>query len=207
MNESQTVQSPVEVVVGRSYLVPVVTSPKEVMSDPRNGTVPVFGPLHADPDLVDWGNDWRHLHIDWRFVSPRVFQIARERLEDQSRNGFYSIVVWEDISKRDGLDVFMARRKCHRQWEECGSFPAVQATKWVNFEQRFARARLDPQTMLCPHRGMCLRGLPVDDDVVTCPGHGLRWNVKTGQMVPHHSATNTTTTPRSESSVCRLKAI
>jgi nitrite reductase/ring-hydroxylating ferredoxin subunit len=36
----------------------------------------------------------------------------------------------------------------------------------------------------CPHRGLPLNGLPVKDDKVICPGHGLQFNVKTGEMIP-----------------------
>jgi hypothetical protein len=75
-------------------------------------------------------------------------------------------------------EVVLRRRKCHREFPE---YPRVLAG-WMNALEKSC-ADLTMRNMTCPHRGMPLESCPRDGDVVTCPGHGLRWNVKTGEMV------------------------
>ena len=47
--------------------------------------------------------------------------------------------------------------------------------------------RIDPKNPVCPHKGTCLKGLPVrrlnTTDYVECPLHGLRWDVRTGELL------------------------
>jgi hypothetical protein len=52
-------------------------------------------------------------------------------------------------------------------------------------EKPYAKARLKTKSscMRCPHRKMLLNGVPNDGETVVCPGHGLRWNLKTGGLV------------------------
>jgi nitrite reductase/ring-hydroxylating ferredoxin subunit len=36
----------------------------------------------------------------------------------------------------------------------------------------------------CPHKGMPLHdAVRLNGDIVECPGHAIRWNLKTGKMV------------------------
>ena len=44
--------------------------------------------------------------------------------------------------------------------------------------------------MFCYGRGFRLAGLPVQPDgTVVCPGHGLRWHLNTGRLVPRGEVT------------------
>jgi hypothetical protein len=50
-------------------------------------------------------------------------------------------------------------------------------------EEAFEHETLKCHT--CPHKGMPLDGMPIDaEGRVVCPGHGLRWNLKTGKLSP-----------------------
>lgn len=50
-------------------------------------------------------------------------------------------------------------------------------------EEQFKDVKLKCKT--CPHRGMSLEQLPVAvDGTVVCNGHGLKWHLETGSMVP-----------------------
>lgn len=37
--------------------------------------------------------------------------------------------------------------------------------------------------MKCPHRGTDLSNCPIDDGIVTCPAHGMRWRVADGSLI------------------------
>ena len=64
---------------------------------------------------------------------------------------------------------------------------------WVQYPDRYIpwlmkltaayqNAKLRPD-MICPHRGTDLSGIEPQDDVITCPLHGLRWNAQTGEAL------------------------
>lgn len=45
----------------------------------------------------------------------------------------------------------------------------------------------------CPHRGGPLSEGPVDEDVVTCPWHGSRFNIKSGDVLAPPARTGVST--------------
>ncbi len=73
-------------------------------------------------------------------------------------------------------EVFWRRRKCYRN-NIC--FPERFCPI---LEPEFAQCRLTKGK--CPHKNIPLVGLEPDSDGnVICPGHGLKWNLATGQLV------------------------
>lgn len=174
--------------VGKFYRVPCIKGAGSkydgIFSDEW---IPVVGPEHSDAEII--GFPYRHWHVDWRFASGRVFERAKR--QHFTRNGDsdvfnYVLQRYASLgSGREDLDnpfvatgeVVQRRVKCRR---ELPAYPHQRAAWMPKLEEKFATACM--KHMVCPHRGIPLDGCPRDGDVVTCPGHGLRWNVKTGAL-------------------------
>lgn len=60
--------------------------------------------------------------------------------------------------------------------------------RWARLElaQAFICNRLKPGNV-CPHRGIDLTPFARPDGTAICPGHGLRWNLATGELMPRHA--------------------
>ncbi len=63
-------------------------------------------------------------------------------------------------------------------------FPRNRNPPWLpDLESRYADV-VAKGCVTCPHRGLRLASLPVDErGVVTCAGHGLQWDRATGALV------------------------
>ena len=82
----------------------------------------------------------------------------------------------------------LKRRLCRRQMPD---FPASLRPIWAAMEaaQRKRCDRLkDGHT--CPHRGIDLRPFEQADGTAICPGHGLRWDMRTGLLLARHEPPN-----------------
>ncbi len=161
-------------VIGRYYPIPTVRGRVyDYLHD-----WPVMGPEHEDAEFINFPH--QHYHIDWRFVPGRLFNALD--------GGWISVVALPLMGKSsgglgpnpDGLpNPVMRRLKCKR---ELPAYPGEKATWLPRLEEKYQDCRL--KTPICPHRGIALDNLPCNEDgVVTCPGHGLRWNIKTGELV------------------------
>lgn len=164
--------------VGQMYRVPCVRVSKHHWLG--SGWVPVIGPEHEDAEIVNF--PYQHFHIDWRFVSDRGFRAAGgDGLIPSRVLGIP--VMREDTHSRAVIEEgpMPMLRKCRRAMPAYPRRPAL--TAWLHeLEAKFANCKMTG--MVCPHRGLPLVGAQTDGDVVTCPGHGLRWNFKTGDLVP-----------------------
>lgn len=166
-------------VVGRWYLVPCVWR-----GDLRRPTWwPVFGGWHSDAEVINFPA-W-HFHFDARFLSRSQLAIA-------SRYGspdYALVAVYTELPERrepgPPPETPWRRRRMVRGMP---AFPAhyehgqVKTVLAHNLETAFAGQTMKCRT--CPHRGFSLKGLPVKDGAVVCPGHGLKWDLATGAMIP-----------------------
>lgn len=170
----KAVDSPV---MGKSYWVPCVFAEK--WYDQKNVWIPVLGPLHEDAEIIKFPEE--HWHIDWRFVSQRLWKKVR-------------VPAGTVISaKFTTLKVEMKRRKCLR---EEPYYPALGSRRcsgsgrptWgEELEQKHAAARV--KCLRCPHRNLPLDPASVDvNGLVQCRGHGLRWHLRTGKLAPYNSS-------------------
>lgn len=161
-----------EPVVGRFYLVPCAWV---VL---LRAWWPVIGPWHEDADL---GVEDEHFHYDVRFLSERQLSCPAERTMARVHTGRTG-AGWEsdDCPVPKGQPAVEYRRmKMKRVMPEFPYSP--------DFAEKVERAFLETRLVckVCPHRGMSLEGLPVDElGRVVCNGHGLRWNLKTGRLSP-----------------------
>lgn len=169
-------------VVGVFYRVPCVLVPFGFYG---LKWVPVIGPKHRDVEL---GADWDHWHVDWRFVPASVLRSAGSPRLDWSPHGK---VVSNDSPfpgehKLTGATE-LKRRLCKRQMPD---FPARPRPAWAEMETA-QRARCDrlKDGHICPHRGIDLRPFAKPDGTAICPGHGLHWNLRTGELLARHSTT------------------
>lgn len=133
---------------------------------------PVLGPKHEDAKYISF--PYQHFHVDWRFVPERdLKQITSGHLSP-----LLGLPLVEGVGLLNALlpPPVIRRRQCHR------GFPIFPRAIWDgNLQAAFAEHKL--KDMICPHRGLPLNGCPMDGDIVTCPGHGLKWNVRTGELV------------------------
>lgn len=175
-----------QVVVGKLYLAPCVFVKNHLVS--LDGWQPVLLPAHEDREFIGFATV--HYHHDLRFVPPRQYDEAVGILRDQR---LLTIRVVGKEVQTTGIE--WRRRKCHRlaplfptlgEIEE--SFGNKVLNRWpIELEDAYEDRRLNCATMVCPHKGVCLTGHPVDErGHVVCPGHGLKWNTKTGELVRRH---------------------
>lgn len=167
-----------EPIVGKFYMVPCVAK----TGSGRRAFLPVTGPKHEDSEHI--GFPHHHWHYDFRFVSDGFFG-----------GGFgpniyghvlIKAMMWPSSGLLDcpeiGSGIEHCRRKCLRVLP---SYPFESVEKaWA---PKLREAYTDKRVTCgkCPHRGLPLSSLPRESgtDIVTCVGHGLRWDLKTGEMV------------------------
>lgn len=172
--------------VGKFYRVPCVKAHGSQWDRIfRREWIPVMGPEHRDAEIVQFPHS--HWHVDWRFASERVLRRAVKANFSRQGGPFNYVLQRYGIcggTEDHGApfvttgDVVMRRVKCRRPMPD---YPRKAAFWMTKLEDAFAQACM--KNMVCPHRGMPLEGCERDGDVVICPGHGLRWNVKTGALV------------------------
>jgi hypothetical protein len=176
-------------VIGSFYSVPCV---RYRVSETGALWIPVIGSAHDDMDhfLAP-----RHYHFDTRFVPLRFIRLFHPELETLHANGaseqqlvdrFIGFILLQRLT--DG-DVRWMRRRCLRAQ---ATFPHRTSTgermsPFEALEEAYQSKKME--CLRCPHRGIPLNGQPVKDGVVVCPGHGLAWNVASGDLVPRYAAT------------------
>lgn len=78
--------------------------------------------------------------------------------------------------------------KLRKMRREMPIWPVIDGEdgRWLALESAYANCRLKPGNV-CPHRGIDLTPFEDADGIAVCPGHGLKWNLRTGEPVPYHS--------------------
>lgn len=161
--------------IGRRYLVPVVEG--RVLK--RKGWWPVVGPRHEDAELINF--DAQHYHLDPRFLAPGEWNCVSAPVGAWGVVGCYRHpLIFGPSGRVPKSSPEWRPRLCRRALP---AYPRDLAPWLPVLEVAYADCRLTPG-LVCPHRGAPLAGLPVEDGLVTCPLHGLRWNVATGELAP-----------------------
>lgn len=161
-------------VIGKLYKVPCIQV--DGFGGMSGGFIPIIAGEHEDGEIIKY--PYQHFHVDWRFVPERVFDYYSF---SGTPRVFAHVILREDLHGRPvaiGQPVVKVR-KCKRALPP---YPHTQAP-WTNaLAAKFACAKLINGT--CPHRGVKVSEMMRDGDILTCPGHGLRWNAITGEAVP-----------------------
>lgn len=162
---------------------------------------PVTGPQHEDGEII--GFPHQHYHVDYRFLR------ADERRLTIGRAAHPVFVVpiamvSPDVPERPtptewGISLETLPQEHYpvesylrvmrrRQNADALEHPGEELARWMDdLKAAYADAELlgPPERPVCPHRLAPLDNLPVDDEsCVTCPLHGLRWNLETRRMEP-----------------------
>ena len=170
--------------VGTFYKVPCVRVGSALPACARpNGWIPILLPWHEDAAIIGFPHP--HYHYDPRFLGPWEYEgFSFNKILTR-----HPVITYPELRVADTSLTFFTgsitfrRLKCKRVMPE---YP-VFAKDWHDrhwpglLECTYATKQL--KHGICPHKGIDLTTCPVIDGVVTCPGHGLRWNVKTGRLV------------------------
>lgn len=174
--------------VGKVYNVPCMYTKCRGSFIPNDGWVPVLGPKHEDAEHLNFPDP--HYHVDWRFIPAQQYRQTLSGRPSGSTlgtvltntEGYYPGTVETELLR--GTPV-LKRRLCKRAMP---IFPARPNIDWARLEraQAFVCNKLKPGN-ICPHRGIDLTPFIEPDGTAICPGHGLRWDTKTGDMLPRHA--------------------
>ncbi len=168
-------------VVGKFYLVPCVI---EVLDNGKSrGYLPVINNWHEDADII--GFKPHHYHYDVRFF--RKADWADEYSAKQNPEQLARVYAdWNrhmTVGDESPEPIVYRVMKCQREMPD---FPleirGAQAAWRRRLEKDYERANVK-SCRTCPHRGFKLGGLPQKNGVVVCNGHGLAWNLETGELV------------------------
>ncbi len=198
-------------VVGKEYRVRCLLRHRK--GTDKTFWLPIIGAAHTDAEL---GVSEQHYHPDFRFVSRRLviehFGVAPNTPGWERRMGQIEALTSVKTKRSEVFSVVrVLLRRCVRPMP---TFPEKRAARlfpigceqFPNFYQRGkTRGAFVPVTLrcerlcdgkriadisnpVCPHRGFPLASLSVDaDGCVTCPGHGLRWSLRSGELVSRYA--------------------
>lgn len=119
----------------------------------------------------------RHFHFDVRFLPDSLFplRLGPESKVDTPQEMMCKIKTVYGKAP----EVTWQEAICYREMPD---FPSHLAPWSRALAEGYRECTLRPG-LVCPHQGISLDGLPSDaDGNVVCPGHGLRWNLRTGRM-------------------------
>lgn len=160
--------------IGKIYLVPTVYGPMGLRMD----YWPVLGPMHEDKEVI--GFPLSHYHYDFRFFNSDQWAYA---LRYTRGGALHGAVMCHNLNYPEAKPgpITFRRRKCQRKYPE---FPFGKAERGWLPELREKYQASIMKDLTCPHKGASLRGLPIDEaGCITCPLHGLKWNVESGKLV------------------------
>jgi hypothetical protein len=137
-----------------------------------------MGPKHEDAEFVNF--PWQHFHIDWRFAPSRLYNSMAEWFDARLMYGA-PIQCPDTRGNRVVIEGPTLRlMKCKRIPPPYPHYSAMRS--WLpKLTEHFACAKLVGGK--CPHRGIPVEAMLRDGDVLTCPGHGLRFNAITGEVL------------------------
>jgi len=189
MSKTPHIPTQNEPVIGQFYMVPCVRQ------EDTGKPMPVLGRAHSDPELRFAAH---HYHYDLRFFTDEdIYELvgtvesppnSRFSLTDAAMIRVLTVAIHPpNVEAEVKYRRLLCRRLlCRRPMpafpvlDRAGSPSPVATT----LEPLYAQRRVDPAWPVCPHKRFPLSGLPQDaDSCAVCPLHGLRWNLKTGEMV------------------------
>lgn len=179
MKNTPRIEDVSEAVVGRFYNVPAILSTSEGWFW-RGNMVPIIGPLHEDAEHINFPED--HWHVDWRFIGGYLWRESQKVVEQHLAYHDYigagdDAILKRPIVKRSTVGeiqrVRMKYRRSTPMWSNSLPWTRALENAYVHTNARCG---------FCPHRGMPLVGAPIENGARVCPGHGLAWDVKTGEL-------------------------
>ena len=176
--------------IGKYYNVPVIQSKRFYYWGEQ--LLPVRLPKHEDKELSP--EIGPHYHIDFRFVSTRLFDlmVASRGLSPASYVTAMVVCVYENFGKADQEKVIIGGPKIRQRMMKRTDieFPYVESfhqTVFANgktFEEYYnGKQLIDGHT--CPHKGYNMKQVePNRFGQLICPCHGLAFGAKTKTCEP-----------------------
>ena len=173
-------------IVGQTYLVPCVFGHYSYLGKVKDMDQwwPILRPSHEDSKYVEQTRTiWKknieveemyyeadptmshHYHIDPRFAPASMYtRDEQERQDWHNTVTIESAVEWQEL-------------KCVRDMPT--------QVLYESLGKQFVEDHKDKKLkcMRCPHKGMILSSIPDIDGIITCPGHGLKFDSKTNQCI------------------------
>lgn len=143
------------------------------------GLVPVQGDKpHCDAEYI--GTTQPHYHVDPRYMSDaelsRWLQGYPKPLGTDLAAMALRVGVPESAVTQGPMLLEMLHYRPMPQYPELDEYP------WrLALEKAMSRKRM--RKLLCPHQFLTIPSELVENGIATCPGHGLRWEVKSGKLV------------------------
>jgi len=170
------------VAVGEFYIVPCIKVPTDIRGYKTGKFCPIIGSLHSDA-ILNFPYD--HYHYDQRFI-PRAEYRKHPPSEWAASAVMRYLTEWdagystkgEMDTRWRGLPIQFRKFKCYRQMPTYPFVPdRIEQLEKVMQDHKMC-------DRICPHKGVSLAGILVDvNDEIVCPGHGLRWNIETGELI------------------------
>lgn len=183
---SEKILFPIDVVVGKYYLVPHIFTME--FGGVRHIYLPVSTPMHDDIEIIKFTA--KHWHIDWRFVSNRIYK----RIIDSDREVFEqvkNVIVEKETdyyTTHQAIDntVKYLTRKCVRK-PLANVFHNVEKIKYYSWPYNLQKAYCGEHLRknefgqyVCPHKGAIIDLKYVDENGhAVCPAHLLKFNTET----------------------------
>lgn len=167
-------------IVGTMYLVPCVAWYEEEVGEGKPVWLPVYGGFHQDKEIIRF--DAKHWHLDWRFMNQRHLSARGCDLSFlRGRQFGVPVCAGDGVLNVSIQKPIEKRLKCVRVMP---SYP-MKLAAWID---ELSDAYADEKVIragkcnLCPHKMLPLDGTGDDPERTVCRGHGLTWNLKTGEM-------------------------
>jgi hypothetical protein len=142
----------------------------------RNGRIfiwPVVDHIHTDEG---YGQPNPHYHIDWRFMSQKIINEQRAwfalGLNPEIETEYFVPIMKDELIEEFYMEWEYLRDHCFPKTQTFSALRDLMLQKGAKMKR-----------MRCPHHGTNLLSCKPVDGVVTCPQHGLKWNIKTGVLV------------------------
>lgn len=156
---------------GKHYLVPTIVG--SIGGTGPMQSHPIIGPRHYDVEF--FGVHVPHYHLDLRFV-----------LSESRSNNNHSVAAGR---QRDGSlpPVVYKKMKCTAACVVLSNVTGNEPGAYEQLVEHFRGAQCGGSAKtgwVCPHKGMPLASQYIDPKwIITCPGHGLKIDSRTGKVV------------------------
>jgi len=164
-------------VVGKSYWVTCVQVQGWGRKNDTSVYLPVLGGRHEDKEIIGFPTE--HFHYDWRFAPQWHFN---------ANHGAGRVLLASCVKAEVRKHL-----RCKRAEQRYPSLKrtAISGPPWGPvLEEKFSKVRM--KCLTCPHRGLPLDPASADEHGrVTCRGHGLRWELSTGELAPFNDLEKT----------------
>jgi nitrite reductase/ring-hydroxylating ferredoxin subunit len=166
-------------VVGRFYIVPVVTTKWHHCIEPW----PVIGPIHTDAEFFNF--EAEHYHIDGRFLTARQIKMVENCAPWRSVPAELQAAPLHAGKDEVLPKPVLAKRRCsssHVVYQH-GDKVQIKELRSHYAGQQCERGKAG---WVCPHRKASLGSVEVVGGIITCPLHGLQIDAATGVVISSH---------------------